>query len=122
MTRTGHKGFHCVPGCPVEAALQHIGGKWKGVILYHLVMDGILRFGEIKRRLPNVTPRMLTNQLRELEASKLIERHIYAEVPPRVEYSLSPVGLSFEPILLSLLNWGRENYPPIEKPANENGI
>jgi len=79
------------PGCSVEATLDLIDGKWKGVILYHL-LEGTLRFNEIRRRLASVTQRMLTNQLREMEADGLITRTVYAEVPPKVEYSLPSGG------------------------------
>jgi DNA-binding HxlR family transcriptional regulator len=81
MPRTRHHRGACSPGCAVEATLRLIDGKWKGVILYHL-MDGTLRFNEIRRRLANVTQRMLTNQLREMEADGLIARKVYAEGAP----------------------------------------
>lgn len=97
----------CAEGCPVEAALDLIGGKWKGVILYHLLKDGKLRFNEMQRRLATVTQRMLTKQLRELEESGVITRQVFAEVPPRVEYELSPFGLTLEPIIRALEAWGR---------------
>ncbi|CEJ12482.1 winged helix-turn-helix transcriptional regulator [Phreatobacter sp. AB_2022a] len=93
------------PGCPVEGALSLIDGKWKGVILFHL-LEGTLRFNELRRKVPRVTQRMLTNQLRELEADGLVVRTIYAQVPPKVEYSLSPLGLSLEPVISALKLWG----------------
>lgn len=97
--------YDCALGCPVEATLDVISGKWKGVILYHL-LEGTLRFGELKRRLRGITQRMLTKQLRELEDSGLVVRTVYAEVPPRVEYRLSKEGHSLEPILRALEAWG----------------
>jgi DNA-binding HxlR family transcriptional regulator len=93
------------PGCAVEGALRFIDGKWKGVVLYHL-LERTHRFSEIRRRVPNVTQRVLTNQLRELEADGLITRKIYAQVPPRVEYSLTPLGRSLEPVIAALKAWG----------------
>ncbi len=89
----------------MEATLALIGGKWKGVVLWRL-LQGTLRFNEIRRRLPNITQRMLTNQLRELEADGLVTRTVYAEVPPKVEYSLSERGRSLEPVILALKAWG----------------
>ena len=105
MPRIRHQRFDCSPGCPVEGALDLIDGKWKGVVLYHL-FEGTLRFNEIRRRLPNVTQRMLTNQLRELEADGLIIRKIYAQVPPKVEYSLSARGRTLKPVIKALKAWG----------------
>ncbi len=91
--------------CTVEAALDVIGGKWKGVVLYYL-LDGVKRFSELRRLMPGVTQRMLTLQLRELEEDGLIERTVYAEVPPRVEYRLTAEGESLRPIVLQLRDWG----------------
>jgi DNA-binding HxlR family transcriptional regulator len=105
MARLRHKRLDCSPGCAVEGALGLIDGKWKGVVLFHL-FEGTHRFGEIRRRLPNVTQRMLTNQLRELEADGLIVRKVYPEVPPKVEYSLSALGRSLEPVIMALKAWG----------------
>jgi DNA-binding HxlR family transcriptional regulator len=96
------------PGCAVEATLDLIDGKWKGVILYHL-QGGCQRFGELRRRMPGITQRMLTKQLRALEEDRLILRKVYAEVPPRVEYSLSEVGESLRPVIDILKAWGERH-------------
>lgn len=96
---------NCHYGCAVEAALDVIGNKWKGVILFHL-LDGKKRFNELRRLIPSVTQRMLTLQLRELESDKVVHRKVYAEVPPKVEYSLTEFGTTLKPILLSLREWG----------------
>lgn len=95
--------------CSVEGVLDIIGGKWKGVVLYRLLIGGTLRFNELRRQIPNVTQRMLTTQLRELEGDGLISRVVYPEVPPKVEYSLTELGLSMEPILRALKSWGDAN-------------
>jgi len=94
-------------GCPVEATLDVIGGKWKGVILFHL-LPGPQRFSDLKRRLPAITQRMLTLQLRELEEDGVVHREIYRQIPPKVEYSLTEFGKTLEPILLTLLKWGEQ--------------
>lgn len=104
-----HDDYSKNTGCPVEATLEIIGGKWKGVILFHL-LSGTKRFNELKRMMPAITVRMLTRQLRELEGDRIIERKVYAEVPPKVEYTLTKLGRTLEPILNSLRNWGLE-YP-----------
>ena len=108
MAKPRHTRFDCNPGCAVEAAISLIDGKWKCVVLFHL-MRGTTRFNELRRLVPGVTQRMLTNQLRELEADGLIIRKIHAQVPPKVEYSISPLGRSLEPVLLALKSWGSEN-------------
>jgi DNA-binding HxlR family transcriptional regulator len=94
-------------GCSVEATLDIMGGKWKGVILFHL-LGGTKRFNELRRLLPEVTQRMLTLQLRELEEVGIVHREVYKEVPPRVEYSLTPFGRTLEPILLLMRDWGAQ--------------
>lgn len=99
--------------CPVELTLSLIGGKWKGIILYHLI-DGKKRFGELKKFMPNITQRMLTKQLRELESDDLIHRKVFRVVPPKVEYSLTKHGKSLEKTILSLQEWG-ENYQKTKK-------
>lgn len=92
-------------GCSVEATLSVIGGLWKAVILFHL-LDGKKRFGELSRLVPGATQRMLTLQLRELEADGVILRTVFPEVPPRVEYELTEFGRSLEPVLLTMRDWG----------------
>lgn len=99
------KNQSCTFGCSVEAALSVIGGKWKGVILFHL-LEGTKRFNELHRELPGITQRMLTLQLRELEADQVVHRKVYAEVPPRVEYRLTEFGMTLKPILMDLRLWG----------------
>lgn len=116
MSKVRHSRFDCSPGCAVEATIGLIDGKWKCVVLFHLLENEVLRFNEIRRLIPNVTPRMLTNQLRELEADGLIKRKVYAEVPPKVEYSLSGLGCSLEPILVALKQWGDKNVDLFGKP------
>lgn len=106
MTRFSE--YDCSAGCPVEAALEQIGGKWKGVTLFHL-LDGVKRFNELQRDVGNVTQRMLTKQLRELEAAGLIHREVYPVVPPKVEYSLTEKGESLRPILMALKDWGEKH-------------
>lgn len=93
--------------CSIEAALDVIGDKWKGVILYHL-MAGTKRFNELKRLAPAVTQRVLTRQLRELEQDRVIIRKVYPSVPPKVEYSLSELGQELRSILSGLEVWGNK--------------
>lgn len=92
--------------CIIEAALQIIGGRWKAAIIYYL-LQGTLRFGELRRALPNCTQRILTLQLRELERDGLITRKVFDQVPPRVDYELTPVGRNLEPALKHLAQWAK---------------
>ena len=92
--------------CPIEAALGLIGGKWKALIIDHLT-EGPMRFGALQRKMPKITAKMLTQQLRELEEDGLIARCVYPVVPPKVEYSLTPFGESCLPILDAMCAWGR---------------
>lgn len=94
-----------LPACPVETTLMLIGDKWKVLILRDL-MPGTKRFGELKKSIGHVSQKVLTAQLRDMEASGLVSRRVYAEVPPRVEYSLTELGLSLKPVLDALLRWG----------------
>ncbi len=94
------------PEQPIEACARFIGSKWKGAILHHL-SDGPKRFNELRRALPNATQRALTATLRDLESDGILVRKIYAEVPPRVEYSISVLGTTLRPVLIAMDNWGR---------------
>lgn len=98
---------HCSHGgnCPVDATINLIGGKYKSLILWHLI-GHTLRFGELKKLIPNATPKMLTQQLRELEEDDLLIRTVYPVVPPKVEYALSELGESIKPILIAMYDWG----------------
>ncbi|MBQ3518054.1 MAG: helix-turn-helix transcriptional regulator [Clostridia bacterium] len=96
-----------LPACPVETTLMIIGDKWKVLILRDL-MDGTKRFGELKKSIGSVSQKVLTAQLRDMEEKKLVVRKIYAEVPPRVEYTLTETGYSLKPILDAMSRWGEE--------------
>ena len=96
-----------LPACPVEITMGLIGDKWKVLIIRDL-LTGTKRFGELKKSLDGITQKVLTNNLRQMESSGLILRKVYAEVPPKVEYSLSDTGLSLKPILDSMVKWGNE--------------
>lgn len=109
-----HSHPQCQFRCSVEAAIEAIGGKWKGVVLYHLA-DGTKRFNELRRLIPSVTQRMLTKQLRELEQDGIILRQVYAEVPPKVEYSLTEFGQTLMPILKELEQWGNQYLLQLEQ-------
>lgn len=91
--------------CPVDATLRLIGGKYKSLILWHL-LGGTLRHGELQKLIPQATPKMLTQQLRELENDNLLAREVFPVVPPRVDYSLTGVGKSLAPILTAMYKWG----------------
>ncbi len=91
--------------CEVETTLQIIGGRWKVLIIRELLL-GIRRFGELQRALPGVTQKMLTQQLREMEQDGIVHREVYAEIPPKVEYSLTSLGESLQPILNAMHEWG----------------
>ncbi len=108
-----------LPACPVEITMGLIGEKWKVLIIRDL-LTGTKRFGELRKSVTGITQKVLTNNLRQMEAFGLVKRKVYAEVPPRVEYSLTETGLSLKPILDSMVKWGNEyrekssakQYPP----------
>ncbi|MGT2958308.1 MarR family transcriptional regulator [Streptococcus bovimastitidis] len=93
--------------CPVETTLALIGDKWKILILRDL-LKGTMRFGQLKNSIGTVSQKVLTSQLRDMEAHGLVDRKVYAEVPPRVEYSLTETGLSLEPVINAMLDWGQD--------------
>lgn len=94
--------------CPVEVTLRAIGGKWKPVILFYL-SEKPLRFSELSRAIKGITQKMLTKQLREMESDGLLKRKVFPEIPPRVEYSITPYGKTLNPILASMSKWGEEH-------------
>jgi DNA-binding HxlR family transcriptional regulator len=94
--------------CPVTATMKVLGGKWKPILINAIYLTAPARFGELKRSVTGITQSMLTQQLRELEDDGLISRKIYAEIPPRVEYTLTDFGLTLSPIMLSMAKWGEE--------------
>jgi DNA-binding HxlR family transcriptional regulator len=94
--------------CPVRPALDAIGGKWKPIVLHHLIEDGTLRFGQLRRFMPDATQKMLTQQLRELERDGIVARKVYHQVPPKVEYSLTTFGQTLRPVMAELCKWGQK--------------
>ncbi|CAM4370352.1 MAG: helix-turn-helix domain-containing protein [Paenibacillus macerans] len=119
--RDRKSGYGACPneeGCPVEYTLDVIGGKWKGLLLYHLI-NGPIRFNEFRRICPTITQRMLTLQLRELEQDGIVHREVYHQVPPKVEYSLTEFGQTLVPIILKMKEWGEtyKSQKPLPKSA-----
>lgn len=96
-----------LPACPVEMTLMLIGDRWKVLIIRDL-LEGTRRFGELKKSVGNISQKVLTSNLRSLEANGLVNRQVYAEVPPRVEYSLTETGRSLKPILDAMVEWGTD--------------
>jgi DNA-binding HxlR family transcriptional regulator len=114
----------CIPEhgefCPTEATIAAIGGRWKMIILWHLY-GGKLRFSELRRKMPAISQKMLTEQLRELERHGLVTRTVYAEVPPRVEYAATPLGQSLRPVITAMGDWGRMHGRKITNVSKGNG-
>jgi DNA-binding HxlR family transcriptional regulator len=97
----------CPTTCDVAQTISLIGGKWKSIILFYL-LDETLRFSELQRSIPDITQRMLTLQLRELEADGIVKRTVYKQIPPKVEYSLTELGTTLSPIILAMKQWGHD--------------
>src|SRR5579872_1812579 len=97
-----------LPVLPAERALKVISGRWKAIILYYL-FDGPLRLSQLKQFMPEISQKVLIQQLREMEAHGIVHREVFRQVPPRVDYSATPLGFSFEPVLLALCKWGRQH-------------
>jgi DNA-binding HxlR family transcriptional regulator len=120
MKKRRFKDYELETGCGVEACLEVVGGKWKGLILHHLMQHGTLRFSQLQKLKPALSPRILTAQLRELERDEVIVRKVYPVVPPKVEYSLSPAGESLRELIQAMQKWGdgfliRTNAPVRKK-------
>jgi len=96
-------------GCPVEATLAVISGKWKAVLIFHMMNTGPHRFAELRRKTTGISDRVLTRQLRELETDGVVARKVFAEVPPRVEYSLTEYGESLRPVTEAMCQWGKRH-------------
>lgn len=113
--KTSTKNSCAGNSCEIRDAFMMIGGKWKSMILYVLSSEGVVRFNQLKRKVSGVSQKMLTQQLRELERDGLINRQIFLEVPPHVEYSMTELGLSLGPIYEAVHKWEQENYKAVSK-------
>jgi len=102
------KKFHGITECPITATIDVIGGKWKPIIIW-LLMERTHRFGELKKIIPGIALKVLSRQLKELEADGIVKREVFAEVPPRVEYSLTAKGSSLSDVMVLLSDWSREH-------------
>lgn len=107
--------------CPIRNILAHICGKWSMLVLYTIGYGETMRFSTLHRRIPDISQKMLTSTLRSLEADGLVERHVYAEVPPRVEYALTARALSFLPVMENLIDWAKDNMAGIMHSRAEAG-
>jgi DNA-binding HxlR family transcriptional regulator len=105
------QNFHHIGFCPVRDLLAHVGNKWSTLVLVTLYANGTLRFGDLQRTIGDISQRMLTVTLRQLEIDGMIERTVFPEVPPRVEYNLTDKGRSLMPLMQALINWALENQP-----------
>lgn len=106
--KSGKKIIFDENSCPVTATMKVLGGKWKAILINAIYHTSPARFGELRRSVKGITQSMLTSQLRELEDDGVINRKIYAEIPPRVEYTLTEFGLTLSPIILSMADWGKQ--------------
>ncbi|MDQ0484031.1 winged helix-turn-helix transcriptional regulator [Guptibacillus hwajinpoensis] len=108
--------------CKVETALDILVGKWKPVILFHIFQEEVLRFSELQRLIPDITKKMLTTQLRELEYHDIINRKVYAQVPPKVEYSITDYGKGLTPLLESMHHWGLSHLDHLDQIYGESKL
>lgn len=115
------KKFHHTEICPVRDVLSRLSSKWGMLVLITLNANEVMRFGDIQKSIGDISPRMLAVTLRTLEADGLVDRHVYPEVPPRVEYSLTERGYSLMPYLEGLVGWAVNNMPQIVKERQEKG-
>ncbi|WZX99770.1 winged helix-turn-helix transcriptional regulator [Bacillus sp. FSL W7-1360] len=115
--------------CRVDTALEILVGKWKHHILFQLMKHDVMRFSELKRAIPGITQKMLTSQLRELEANGIVDRKVYAQVPPKVEYMMTAYGESLQPVLAAMHEWGekhvqylhsRDTNKQVQRPPESN--
>jgi DNA-binding HxlR family transcriptional regulator len=97
--------------CPAELTAELIGGRWKIVLLWHL-FQGVRRFSDLQRAVPGITQKVLTQQLRDMEKKGFVTRTIYPEVPPKVEYRITPLGVTLKPVVDAMHQWGAEHLPP----------
>jgi len=104
------KKFTCVDSCPVRNVISHFSGKWAMLVLCVLAENEATRFNAIGKAIPDISPKVLTDTLKSLESCGLISRHAYAEIPPKVEYSLTDLGKSLMPHIANLVSWALENY------------
>lgn len=98
--------FDCKDGCPVESTIQFIAGKWKSVILYHIIKNTCVRFGELNANIPGCAPRMLARQLAELETDNIIKKNVYSTKPMVTNYSLTSFGMTLKPVIMAMEQWG----------------
>lgn len=100
--------YDCAQGCPVESTLQIISGKWKSVIIFHLIKQGSCRFNKLQRLMPHCSRRMLSLQLKELESDQIIYKTTFATIPPKTQYSLTDLGKTLKPLILEMEKWGEK--------------
>lgn len=117
----GKEYLFCRATCPIEYTMFNIAGKWKLVLLWHIYDKEIIRYGELKKCVSNITHKMLSNQLKDLVAYGLVHKEMYHQVPPKVEYSLTKKGSSLVPMLKIMYDWGIEHMEPIEDRYGKNG-
>ena len=108
------------PDCPIRNVLAHVGDKWSLLVLYNLQHREPVRFKELQRQIPDISQKSLTQTLRTLEEDGFVSREVFPEVPPRVEYSLTPRALSFLPLVENMINWAKENMDEIIKDRTNN--